>query len=180
MPIAGGTPPESSLDKDDAYRAAMSRRPSNYLAFFYLQPKTFAQRLAALRAAVGSTPAPGEGTDARENALHHGFDAVRERKNTIMVLFLGMPKLEHDATLTRSSASLGTKDTFLYLAMLSISGRDGHSRSSGRRLQDKHCLRLSPTAASPGIGKRHSKSSLGRWRIGLQAAHWPSLVVTVL
>ena len=54
--------PDDRLDKDEAYRAATSRRPSNDVAFFYLQPKTFSQRLAALRTAVGSTPAPGEGT----------------------------------------------------------------------------------------------------------------------
>ena len=34
------------------------------------------------------------------------------------VVFLGMPKLEQATTLTRSSQSLGTKETFLYLAML--------------------------------------------------------------
>src|SRR5919108_5990235 len=34
------------------------------------------------------------------------------------VLFLGMPKLEHDGSLTRSSLTLGTKETFFYLAML--------------------------------------------------------------
>src|SRR5438067_12139562 len=34
-----GARPESSLDKDDAYRAAISRRPSNYAAFLYLQPR---------------------------------------------------------------------------------------------------------------------------------------------
>src|SRR5207249_3694872 len=35
------TSPDNRLDKDDAYRAAISRRPSNCVAFFYLQPKTF-------------------------------------------------------------------------------------------------------------------------------------------
>jgi hypothetical protein len=34
------------------------------------------------------------------------------------VFFLGMPKLEENTRLTRSSLSLGTKETFLYLAML--------------------------------------------------------------
>ena len=34
------------------------------------------------------------------------------------VLFLGMPKLENNATLNRSSLTLGTKETFFYLAML--------------------------------------------------------------
>jgi len=34
------------------------------------------------------------------------------------VLFLGMPKLEHDMSLTRSSLTLGTKETFFCLSML--------------------------------------------------------------
>src|SRR5215831_13944941 len=108
---------ESSLDKDDTYRAAISRRPSNYAAFFYLQPKTFSQRLAALRAAVGSTPAPGEGTMLEKMRCITGSMQFENGK-IHDVLFLGMPKLEHDAALTRSSLSLGTKETFFYLSML--------------------------------------------------------------
>jgi hypothetical protein len=108
---------ESSLDKDDAYRAAISRRPSNYAAFFYLQPKTFSQRLAALRAAVGSTPATGEDTMLEKMRCITGSMQFENGK-IHDVLFLGMPKLEHDTALTRSSLSLGTNDTFFYLAML--------------------------------------------------------------
>ncbi len=137
-----GARPESSLDKDDAYRAAISRRPSNYAAFFYLQPKTFSQRLAALRAAVGSSPAPGEGTMLEKMRCITGSMQFENGK-IHDVLFLGMPKLEHDTALTRSSLSIGTKDTFFYLAML---------------------LNL-------GEKKRHSESSLAPWRIGLQACN---------
>jgi hypothetical protein len=112
-----GTRPESSLDKDDVYRAAISRRPSNYAAFFYLQPKTFSQRLAALRAAVGSTPAPGEGSMLEKMRCITGSMQFENGKIHDL-LFLDMPKLEHDTALTRSSVSLATKDTFFYLAML--------------------------------------------------------------
>src|SRR5205814_1795585 len=54
--------PGETLDKDEAYRTAISHRPSNYAASFYLQPKAFSERLAALRAAVQSSPTPGETT----------------------------------------------------------------------------------------------------------------------
>jgi len=109
--------PDDRLDKDESYRAALSRRPANYAAFFYLQPKTFSQRLAALRAAVGSTPAPGEGTMLEKMRCITG--SMRFESGKIHdVFFLGMPKLEENTTLTRSSLSLGTKETFLYLAML--------------------------------------------------------------
>src|SRR5436853_4321418 len=46
----------------DVCSSDLSRRPSDCVAFLYLQPNAFSQRLAALRAAVGSTPAAGEGT----------------------------------------------------------------------------------------------------------------------
>jgi hypothetical protein len=108
---------ENRLDKDEAYRSAISRRPANDVAFFYLQPKTFSQRLAALRAAVGSTPAPGEGTMIEKMRCIIG--SMRFENGKLHdVLFLGMPKLEQNTTLTRSSLSLGTKETFFYLAML--------------------------------------------------------------
>ena len=108
---------DNRLDKDETYRAAVSRQPSNDVAFFYLQPKTFSQRLAALRAAVGSTPAPGEGTMLEKMRCITG--SMRFENGKIHdVFFLGMPKLEQNTTFTRSSLSLGTKETFLYLAML--------------------------------------------------------------
>src|SRR4029077_19664396 len=109
--------PDNSLDKDEAYRAALSRRPSNDVAFFYLQPKTFSQRLAALRAAVGSIPTPGDGTMLEKMRCIIGSMQFQNGK-IHDVLFLGMPKLEQNTTLTRSSLSIGTKETFFYLAML--------------------------------------------------------------
>src|SRR5436189_871348 len=109
--------PEATLDKDEAYREAVSHRPSNYAVSFYLQPKIFSERLAALRAAVRSTPTPSETTMLEKMRCIAG--SIRFDNGKIHdVLFLGMPKLEHEATLTRSSVSLGTKETFFYLSML--------------------------------------------------------------
>src|SRR6266511_5793920 len=109
--------PEDTLDDDGAYRAAVAHRPSNYAAFFYLQPKTFSERLAALRAAVRSTPTPGE-TTMLEKMRCIAASTRFENGKIHDVLFLGMPKLENNATLNRSSRTLGTKETFFYLAML--------------------------------------------------------------
>src|SRR5260370_23936894 len=106
---------DNRLDKDEAYRAAISRRPSNDVAFFFLQPKSFSQRLAALRAAVGSTPAPGAGTMLEKMRCITG--SMRFENGKIHDrLFLGMPKLEQNTSLSLSSLSLGTNDTFFYLA----------------------------------------------------------------
>src|SRR5205809_4305242 len=108
---------ETTLDKDEAYREAVSHRPSNYAAFFYLQPKIFSERLAALRAAVRSTPTPGETTMLEKMRCIAG--SIRFDNGKIHdVVFLGMPKLKHEDTVTRYSVSLGTKETFFYLSML--------------------------------------------------------------
>src|SRR5262249_23043817 len=109
--------PDNRLDKDETYRAAVSRRPSHDVAFFYLQPKTFSQRLAALRTAIGSTPAPGEGTMLEKMRCVTGSRRF-ENEKIHDVLFMVMPKLKQNTPLTRSSLSLETKETFLYLAML--------------------------------------------------------------
>src|SRR5437867_1317771 len=107
----------ATLDKDEAYRTAISHRPWNYAVSFYLQPKAFSERLAALRAAVRSSPTPGETTMLEKMRCIAG--SMRFDNGKIHdVLFLGMPKLEHETKLTRSSLSLGTKETFFYLSML--------------------------------------------------------------
>src|SRR5947199_9501570 len=106
-----------TLDKDAAYRTATSHRPSNYAASFYLQPKAFSERLAALRAAVQSSPTPGETTMLEKMRCIAGSTRFENGKIRD-VLFLGMSKLENKATLSRSSLTLGTKETFFYLALL--------------------------------------------------------------
>ena len=122
---------DNRLDKDETYRAAISRRPSNDVAFFYLQPKTFSQRLAALRAAVGINPGSRRGHDARENALHYRLDAIRERKNTRRV-FPGHAEAgaEHDPhPLVVVSRNEG--DIPLPRDATQSRGKNGHSQPGG-------------------------------------------------
>ena len=170
---------ENSLDKDDAYRAAISRRPSNYAAFFYLQPKTFSQRLAALRAAVGSTPAPGEGTMLEKMRCITGSMQFENGK-IHDVLFLGMPKLEHDTSLTRSSLSLGTKDTFFYLAMLLDLGEKMDTLNQAAVFAGTKMFQALTdsgiTAADWKAAFGVELGSLADWPANVQ---WPSLLMTV-
>ena len=167
------------LDKDEAYRAAISRRPSNDVAFFYLQPKAFSQRLAALRAAVGSTPAPGEGTMLEKMRCVTGSMRFENGKMHD-VLFLGMPKLEQNTTLTRSSLSLGTKETFFYLAMLlNLGERMDTLNQAAAFAGTKIFQALSDsgiTAADWKAAFGIELGSLANWPSG---AHWPSLMLTV-
>ena len=112
--------PKETLGEDESYRAAISHRPANYAAFFYVQPKTLVERIAALRAAIQSPT-------ARRQKLS-GLEEVRSICGTMRfesgkihdVLFVGMPKMESrvDETLTQSSLTLGTKETFFYLSSL--------------------------------------------------------------
>src|SRR5436190_2912059 len=171
--------PDNRLDKDETYRAAISRRPSNDVAFFYLQPKTFSQRLAALRAAVGSTPAPGEVTMLEK--MHCITGSMRFENGKIHdVLFLGMPKLEHDTALTRSSLSLGTKDTFFYLAMLLNLGEKMDTLNQAAVFAGTKMFQALTdsgiTAADWKAAFGVELGSLADWPPSVQ---WPSLLVTV-
>ena len=171
--------PESSLDKDDAYRAAISRRPSNYAAFFYLQPKTFSQRLGTLRAAVGSTPAPGEGTMLEKMRCITGSMQFENGK-IHDVLFLGMPKLEHDTALTRSSLSLGTKDTFFYLAMLLNLGEKMDTLNQAAVFAGTKMFQvLADSGITAGDWKAAFGIELGSLAIWSPGVQWPSLLLAV-
>lgn len=171
--------PDNRLDKDETYRAAISRRPANDVAFFYLQPKTFSQRLAALRAAVGSTPAPGEGTMLEKMRCITG--SMRFENGKIHdVFFMGMPKLEQNTTLTRSSLSLGTKKTFLYLAMLLNLGERMDTLNRAAAFAG---TKIFQTLSDSGITAADWKAafgielgSLANWP---SSARWPSLLLTV-
>jgi hypothetical protein len=171
--------PDNTLDKDYTYRAAISRRPSNYVAFFYLQPKTFSQRLAALRAAVGSTPAPGEGTMLEKMRCITG--SMRFENGKIHdVFFTGMPKLEQNTALTRSSLSLGTKETLLYLAMLLNLGERMDTLNQAAAFAG---TKIFQALGDSGITADDWKAafgielgSLADWPSG---ARWPSLLITM-
>jgi hypothetical protein len=108
---------KNTLDADESYRAAGAHMPSSYAASFYLQPKTISERLAALRATIQSSGATDERVLLEQvrsisGAMYFESGKIHD------LLFVGMPKLEQDATLSRSSLALGTKETFFYLSML--------------------------------------------------------------
>jgi hypothetical protein len=170
---------DNRLDKDDTYRAASSRRPSNYVAFFYLQPKTFSQRLAALRAAVGSTPAPGEGTIIEKMRCITG--SMRFENGKIHdVFFIGMPKLEQNTTLTRSSLSLGTKETFFYIAMLlNLGERMDTLNQAAAFAGTKIFQALSDSGITAADWKAAFGIELGSLADWPSNARWPSLLITV-
>src|SRR5215468_1493568 len=171
--------PDNRLDKDETYRAAISRRSSHDVVFFYLQPKTFSQRLAALRAAVGSTPAPAERTMLEKIRCVAG--SMRFENGKIHdVFFLGMPKLEENTTLTRSSLSLGTKETFLYLAMLlNLGERMDTLNQAAAFAGTKIFQALSDSGITAADWKAAFSTELGLLADWPSGARWPSLFVTL-
>jgi hypothetical protein len=170
-----------TLDKDEAYRTATLHRPSNYAAFFYLQPKAFSERLAALRAAVQSSPTPGETTMLEKMRCIAGSTRFENGKIRD-VLFLGMPKLENNATLNRSSLTLGTKETFFYLAMLLNLGEKMETLNQLAALGGM-VQKVFQDLATNGIAAEDWKAAFGI-ELGALAdwpssAHWPSLLLTL-
>ena len=172
---------KETLEKDEAYRMAVSHRVSSYALFFYLQPKAFSERLAALRAAVRSSPTPGETTMLEKMRCVAGTTRLENGKIRD-ALFLGMPKIEHDTTLTRSSLTLGTKETFFYLAMLLNLGEKmetlGQVASLGGAVQ-KVFADLANNGIAPEDWKTAFGIELGALADWPSSAHWPSLLLTL-
>jgi len=96
------------------------------------------------------------------------------------VLFLGMPKLEHDATLTRSSLSLGTKETIFYLSLLLNLGDKIETLNQAAAFAG---TKLFQGLADSGITADDWKAAFGLELGSLadwpSSAHWPSLLLTV-
>jgi len=171
--------PEDTLDKDEAYRTAIAHRPSNYAAFFYLQPKIFSERIAALRAAVRSNPAPGDST-MLEKMRCIAASTRFENGKIHDVLFLGMPKLEHNITLNRSSVALGTKETFFYLAMLlNLGERIDTLNQAGSLAGAKIFQGLADSGVTADDWKAAFGLELGSLADWPSSAQWPSLLLTL-
>jgi hypothetical protein len=107
---------EGALESDKAYRDTVSHMPSDYALLVYLQPKTFVEKLAALRATLGQQiPADNRSMieQIRSVCGTTRFDGGKMHD----VFFATMPR-QTDTKLKRSSEALGTADTFFYLATL--------------------------------------------------------------
>jgi hypothetical protein len=132
-----------------------------------------------LRAAVGSTPAHGNGTLLEKMRCIAG--SMRFDNGKIHdVLFLGMPKLEHDTALSRSSLTLGTRETFLYLAMLINLGEKMEAVDAAAAFVG---TKVFQALTDNGITAADWKGAFGL-ELGCLAdwpasAHWPSLLVTL-
>ena len=174
---------QSLLNANDSFRTAMAEMPASYALCFYFQPKIFAKKLAALRAAIGGLDAPDQPSVVdriRSICTATLFDNGKMHD----VIFVGMPKLEEDSQLTRNSLPLGTKDTFFYLAsLLNFSHQLGllnpvaPGNFLGAGLQ-----KIVTAFATAGVTHDDWKAAFGT-ELGALAnwplnAHWPSAFMT--
>lgn len=173
---------QSTLEADRIFRAAMAHLPANYAFSFYLQPKAFAEKLASLRAAGGRNVPPDQRPILEQ--VRNICGASRFDHGKIHdVLFVGMPKLE-DTKLTRSSLTLGTKETFIYLAMLLNLGQkfDALNQAAGTATIAAGWQKTVQAFARTGITAEDWKAAFGvelgalaEWPA---AARWPWLFAT--
>jgi hypothetical protein len=173
---------QSTLEADHNFHAAMAHMPANYAISFYLQPKTFANKLAALRAADGSNLPPDQRPLIEQ--IHSICGATRLEGGKIHdVVFVGMSQLE-TTKLTRSSLAFATKDTFFYLAMLLNLGRklDALQHATGGAAVTAGWQRTLHALAKSGVTAEDWRSAFGVELGALadwpEGARWPSLFIT--
>ena len=105
----------TALSADENFIAASKHMPANYEAFGYAQLDRYMKKLADKM----PPDSPGNETVSIIRQIRSFAAATSFRDGKVRdVLFVSMPKLKESAELTRSSLSLATKDTFLYLASL--------------------------------------------------------------
>src|SRR5438874_6684235 len=170
-----------ALDADEAYRAAAAHMPSSYAVSFYLQPKMLSERIAALRAAIQSPVSPNERTMLEQVRGISGATSFENGKIHDL-LFLEMPELEEHAKITRSSLTLGTKDTVFYLSMLLNIGQKFEALSQAAGVGGA-MQKLFQTFSNSGITADDWKAAFGLELGSLadwpSSAHWPSLLLTL-
>src|SRR6202011_371854 len=107
--------PQTNLEGDEAFRAAVAHMPRGYALLFYVQPKGVSAKLAKLRDAIDVS---GQSKNVVDQ-IHSVCGATRFENGKMRdVMFVGMTKAQSDGSLTRSSLDLATTETFLYLATL--------------------------------------------------------------
>lgn len=169
------------LQTSETYRAAMAHMPANYDAMVYFQPRTFAQQLQQLRAAVGSTIVPGGQTIIEQIRSVCGTMRFEDGKIRDSI-FVGIPRVENVPPINRSSLALGSGDTFFYLATLLNIGDKLDTLSQAPGLSDR-LQKLFQTFRDNGIKAGDWKAAFGA-ELSLLAdwaenKRWPSVVLSL-
>jgi len=172
-----------TLEQDAHFRAATAHLPGNCAAWFYLQPRSFGDKLASLRSQV----APSAGSNQRTMLEQIGSicGAVRFDGGKIRdIWFVEMPKQEENAKLARSAAELGTSDTVLYLAtLLNLEKLAGLNQPGSTAPVAAWLQKVFDVASRNGISIDDWKAAfdleLGSLADWPATAHWPSLIASL-
>jgi hypothetical protein len=180
---AGAQNRQSSLQSNNAFRAAIAHMPSDYAALAYLEPKMIADKVAAIRAALGVQIAPAD--EAPLHRITSICGSARFEHGKIHdVLFTGMDQPQVNASVTRSATALGSSDTFFYLTTL-IDPNNWTTLGTAAGFtpvaswMDKFLRTLAArgvTIADWNTAFGPELSSLADWP---QNAHWPSFILAV-
>ena len=139
------------------------------------------ERITALRAAIQSPVSPNERTMLEQVRGISGATSFENGKIHDL-LFLEMPELEEHAKITRSSLTLGTKDTVFYLSMLLNIGQKFEALSQAAGVGGA-MQKLFQTFSNSGITADDWKAAFGLELGSLadwpSSAHWPSLLLTL-
>jgi hypothetical protein len=174
---------DQSLEQDEDFRTATSHIPGNYAALLYFQPKSLSDKLTALRTQVSGPSSSQQRTMLEQ--IHSVCGAMRFEGGKIHDWwFVGMQEQEQGRKLTRSAASLGTADTFFYLAsVLNIERLSNLSVLSSVGPGAAWFQKAFAAGARQGLTADDWKaafdlelSSLADWPTG---GRWPTLIATL-
>jgi hypothetical protein len=169
----------STLEKNDEFRKAMAHMPSSYALMVYLQPQGLSQEFASMR---NTTGASSDQIDAfrqiRSLCAVTRFDNGKMRD----VLFIGTSTAKSNEALNRKSLTLGTSETFLYVAMLLNPDRLA-TINQGTWFLGSWPQKIFDAANRAGITADDWKAAfepesgtLADWP---QNARWPSIIATL-
>jgi hypothetical protein len=173
--------PRTALSGDDAYLAAFKHMPSAYAALAYARVDQLVEKfMPSGKDAGASADQMATLRKIRGLCAATSFDGGKIRDS----IFVGMPKLMDEGTLTRASLPIGTKETFLYMAGFLNLTKDmeipGPASAAGWMggLQ-----KITGALSANGITLDEWKSAfgaefgvIGDWPAN---AHWPSLFATL-
>jgi hypothetical protein len=184
-PSGTGKDRQTTLEADEAFRAAMTHMPRNYALLFYVQPKSVAEKVADADSQISATDFQrkfGVAGNAIQE-IHSVCGATRFENGKMRdVLFVGMPKTQPDRKLTRSSLELGTADTFLYLATLLNPDRLAEINQGGLPT-GTWLQKVFDAAARAGVTVDDWKAAfdleLGSLADWPQSSRWPFMIATM-
>jgi hypothetical protein len=182
-PSRGRQDRESTLEAEENFRAAIAHMPSSYALLFYVQPKTVAEKLGLLQAQIGQQ-LPADQRTILEQMRSICGATYFDRGKIHDVFFVGMARRTENASLARASVSLGTKDTFFYLAtLLNIERLAGVNQPDVSAPFPAWLHKVFDASSRNGVSAEDWKAafelelgSLADWPPG---ARWPSLILTL-